>query len=100
MSFNEINASNFDYNSFPKIRVTESIALVIASNNIDVEIMVDSVSLQPFTNDEWHLQQEERISVVLLLLSMDPSMDELKFFLLSVKEGGLAFNDVKVGILV
>ena len=38
--------------------------------------------------------------MVLLLLSMDPSMDELKLFLLSVKVGGLAFNNVKVGRLV
>ena len=29
MPFNEINASNFDYNSSPKIRMTEPIALVI-----------------------------------------------------------------------
>ena len=30
MPFNEINASNFDYNSSPKIRMTEPISLVIA----------------------------------------------------------------------
>ena len=30
MPFNEINASNFDYNSSPKIRTTEPIALAIA----------------------------------------------------------------------
>ena len=29
MPFNEINASNLDYNSSPKIRTTEPIALVI-----------------------------------------------------------------------
>lgn len=37
--------------------------LYFESNNTDVEIMVDSVSLQPFTDDEWRLQQEERIAM-------------------------------------
>ena len=35
---------------------------------MDVEILVDTVSLGPFTDDEWRLQQEERLAIVLLLL--------------------------------
>eukprot|EP00253_Pinus_taeda_P015849 PITA_15849 len=37
--------------------------LYFESNNTDVQILVDSVSLQPFTEDEWRLQQEERIAM-------------------------------------
>ncbi|XP_059070126.1 endo-1,4-beta-xylanase 5 [Cryptomeria japonica] len=36
--------------------------LYFESNNTDVDILVDSVSIQPFTEEEWCLQQQDRIT--------------------------------------
>ena len=49
-------------------RVLALLSSILRSNDTSVEIWVDSVSLQPFTKEEWRTHQDQSVEKVKAIL--------------------------------